>query len=711
MTETTTHIESISIRFLNLGFPLLVILSFGAVAFSIWYYHTAVPQPSGFMKRLLITIRALALIFLITGLAEPVVKAVKTVTRKSYCAVLIDTSSSMDQPDDPGRKAEALETLRTLRSYPGEHCLYRSFDSRIHDIDPAEITFEGTSTDINGAIEAVLDGEDVSSVILISDGRWNFGENPDGAGLTNDIPINSIAVGSRNTVNDIILQRISASSVGYDGMTIPVEIFVSSTNPLNLTFRVEIQENMVPVVSDTVSFGGGNLSKAFMKLPLNGPGEHTFTAVISGNSDEPSDNNVRSFAVHVLKSAFRVLVIADAPSPDLAFFRRVIESDDAFEGMFVVSDGLREPYTDPYPGDISQFDAFTILDGGGTVLTSERADALAQKVSEGAGLLVLGSTPFGENVSGFQRILPVTFSKSVDNQKLELYMELTENGRSHFITAGIHGGGRENEWNELPPVKSIATVRTTAPSGLVLVNASSADGKRTLPAVVAGKHGEGKTVVMPLSGIWRWNLMMEGAGRSGGFFKEFVKGTLRWLTSGTESSPLTVTTDSRIYLNGERIMFEGRLFDSIYSSVSSADISLTIDDNPSSKIMLEEKNPSVYTGVLQSASPGDHTFSAAAYVGGKLFAESSGDFTVEEFSLEMLDPTPDHAVLHSIATLTGGLSVTLSGIDSVLTGISPAVSSERLEEDHYIALNPLMPLLAVLLFAVEWGIRKQRGML
>ena len=126
MTETTTHIESISVRFLNLGVPLLVILILGAVAFSIWYYHTAVPQPSGFMKRLLITIRALALIFLITGLAEPVVKAVKTVTRKSYCAVLIDTSSSMDQPDDPGRKAEALEALRTLQSSPGEHCLYRS---------------------------------------------------------------------------------------------------------------------------------------------------------------------------------------------------------------------------------------------------------------------------------------------------------------------------------------------------------------------------------------------------------------------------------------------------------------------------------------------------------------------------------------------------------------------------------------------------------
>ena len=100
-----------------------------------------------------------------------------------------------------------------------------------------------------------------------------------------------------------------------------------------------------------------------------------------------------------------------------------------------------------------------------------------------------------------------------------------------------------------------------------------------------------------------------------------------------------------------------------------------------------------------------------AYKDGKLFAESSGSFTVEEFSLEMLDPTPDHAVLQSIAALTGGRSVTPAGIDSVLAGISPSVSSERLEEDHYIALNPLLPLLAILLFAIEWGIRKQRGMI
>ena len=711
MTETTTHIDRLSVQLQNLGVPFLVFLMITAVAFSLWYYRATVPQPTGFMKRLLVTIRILALILLLVGLAEPVVKIVRTVMKESYCTVLLDTSSSMDQRDDPERKGKALEALQEVRSALGEHCLYRTFDNRSRELDPAEITFDGTATNIYGAIEGALDGEDISSIILISDGRWNFGRNPDGSDLPVDIPVNSIAVGSNIDLNDIVLKRVSAASVGYDGTTIPVEIFVSSTNTLTGTSRVEIRENQGTVTSGMVSFGGGNLARTFLELPLNGPGEHTFTAVVSSDRDETAENNTRSFVVHVLKSAFRVLVIADAPSPDLAFFRRVIESDDAFEGVFIVSEGLREPFNKPYPDELSQFDAIIVIDGGGPVITPERTGTLAQRVKDGAGLWILGSTPLGEHASGLKRILPVTFSKRANRAVPELYMALTDKGRSHFITAGVRAGIPENEWKDLPPISAIAPVTLTASSGQVLVNAVSADGKNSMPAVVAGRHGDGKTVIMPVSGIWRWHLMMEGAGRSGGFFREFVQGMLRWLTSGTGSSPLTVTTDSRTYLSGQQIVFEGRLFDSIYSPVTGADISLVIDDNPSSKILLEEQNPAVYTGTLQSAVPGNHLFKATAYAGGKRFAESTGNFSVEEFSLEMLDPAPDHALLHSLALRTGGLSVTPSGIDSILTGITPNVISERLEEDHYIALNPIMPILAVLLLALEWGIRKHRGMI
>jgi len=77
----------------------------------------------------------------------------------------------------------------------------------------------------------------------------------------------------------------------------------------------------------------------------------------------------------------------------------------------------------------------------------------------------------------------------------------------------------------------------------------------------------------------------------------------------------------------------------------------------------------------------------------------------------MLDSSPDHKLLGQIARKTGGISVTPAGIDSVISRLQPHRESERQEENHHLALNPLLPFLAVGLLAIEWVIRKQRGMI
>ena len=77
----------------------------------------------------------------------------------------------------------------------------------------------------------------------------------------------------------------------------------------------------------------------------------------------------------------------------------------------------------------------------------------------------------------------------------------------------------------------------------------------------------------------------------------------------------------------------------------------------------------------------------------------------------MLDSSPDPELLGQIARKTGGISVTPAGIDSVFSRLQPRIESERREENHYVALSPYLPFLAVLLLAIEWAIRKQRGMI
>ncbi|MHB9031338.1 MAG: hypothetical protein ACYC9O_21425, partial [Candidatus Latescibacterota bacterium] len=440
--------------------------------------------------------------------------------------------------------------------------------------------------------------------------------------------------------------------------------------------------------------------------PLKGTGEHAFTARVTPSFADRKENNARTFNIRVLKSAFRVLILAPSPSPDLAFIRRTVEADSAFSVRAVISAGSADS-GESFPDNLPEYDAAIILDGGGFALTPERMQRLARRVSEGMGLWMLGSTPLPSG-SALESILPVSFPRSAAPVVSGLAVALSEAGRNHFITAS---GPDRDGWETLPPLPSILAVLPKPESVALLTTAVSPQRKDPLPVVVAGTAGKGKTLAMPVSGFWRWRLMMEGAGKSGAFFDAFVRGTVRWLTSEAEISPLTVVTDAKTYLGGQEVFFEGRVFDTVFRPVSGAEMNLTIDGDTARRVILEETRPGIYTGSAMSAVPGDHSWAATAFLDGKRQGEASGKYTVESFSLELLDSSPDPESLRALAEKSGGLAVTAAGVDSVLQRLSPRSVSEREERERYLALHPLLPGLVILLLSVEWFIRKRRGMI
>ncbi len=709
MANTATQIEKLKIDLMGLSFPVIILLMAAAVLFALWYYRNTVPPVWGWKKFVLVSLRTAALVLLLICLAEPVIKLLSTVTKKSLTAVLFDTSSSMDQIHDPQRKRDALDVLNTVRSHLGDEGVYFTFDTGFSDLGQREVDFIGSGTDMLNAIAQTGNQENVSSIILISDGRWNLGGDPSGSNLPDEIPVNTVTAGSDEAVNDAAINNISAAKIGHEGEYLPVEIVVSSTMEIPEPFPVEIIENNRIAASGTVSLAGRTMARVSFDIPLSGQGDHIFTALIKPVDDVYTENNARDFNIHVVKSSFRILVAADKPSADLAFIRRAIGKETAFELEIIVDKGTAGDFKVPFPDDLAGYDAIVLLNWSGSALTPRKAETVNKWVSAGGGLWILGSSPPGAGADVISAILPVRFSNSANLGSSQFNIELSETGRTHFIA--YEAGGSESFWNILPPLSSILPVTKVSSNGSILANAVMSEGDRAYPAIITGKHGSGKTLVMPLSGIWRWQLMMEGAGKGGSFYSHFIKGAVNWLTSETETSPLTVTTDKAVYLGGQEIRFEARLYDNVYSPVSGAEITLTIDNNPSSKIILNETLPAVYTGTLKGPEAGMHRYIAVAYLDGEHFAKSSETFMVENFSLEMLDPEPNPGLMGIISSRTGGISVSPSGIDSILTRIKPETITERYENIYNFHMNPILPLLIILLLTIEWSIRKYRGMI
>ncbi len=697
------HIESISLQFLRIGgwlAALLVLISFFA---ALWHYRTTVPSLSGWRQKLLTMLRATALALLVLAFAMPLIRLIMTEAKTPKTAILLDTSLSMALDSDPSRSQEALHSVKTLGDRLGDNAVLYRFGSETAPLKSDNPAFDDEATDIAAALAEVSAGDKIAACVIVSDGRWNMGLAPLAADIDGDITVHTVAAGSYDLPGDISLLPVSAPSTVYSGEEAEVTVTLESTKVMNGPMPVSLNRDGETVASAVAVFDNSRRCAVSLRIPVSGNGLQTFEAAIDPENDLLSDNNSVFFDITALQSRFRVLVLAAAPSPDLAFLRRVIEADDAFESVFHVS-GIREEDGDS-AGNDSAYDLYIVLDGGGNSLDAGFAEKIVTAVDHGAGLLFIGSAFKGAGAAVLASVLPLR----IDSESAEggsYHVSLTGQGSTHFITSA----GGPGSWQKLPPLHSL--MRTTARSGSQLLAEAEPEGKNVTaaPLIATGKHGSGAVVAIPASGIWRWKLMMTGTGMNT-FYDTFITAALRWIVSHDAASPLTVTTAKTVFLSGEDVDFEARLYDSVYMPVSAATVTVTVDSLSSRKVILDEASPALYSGAMKSPGAGGHTFHASAYSGDRLLAESRGTFTVTPSSLEFRDSRPDHAALAALAKKHGGLALSPSGVDSLYNALDFAVVEERSEDSKAPWLNPLYPLLIIILLSLEWALRKRFGLL
>ena len=350
-------------------------------------------------------------------------------------------------------------------------------------------------------------------------------------------------------------------------------------------------------------------------------------------------------------------------------------------------------------------DCFVIVDGGGELLSGTAAGSVAVRVRAGAGCWFMGELP---RDGALERLLPVDPAQPGAVLTGAFTPGLTDDGRIHFLSAGIEGMSGD-AWAGLPPAPVVYPVAGVRADARVLAEAAATGMGGRHPVLMVGSAEAGTVLAMPLAGFWRWRLQMVGAGRSG-FYRAFVTGTVRWLTTDRACSPLTLTTDRETYLGGERIRVEARLYDAVRRPVTGAEIRVVMDGDPGLTVFLDETEPAVYAGGLPGLSAGIHAYRAVAYRDGSEFAAAADTLAVSPMTLEQIDRSPDPLLMGAVAGRSGGMSVTAAGIDSVLAVVLPGTVTERRESEHRPARGAALPLAVMALFAVEWFIRRRRGM-
>lgn len=389
-----------------------------------------------------------------------------------------------------------------------------------------------------------------------------------------------------------------------------------------------------------------------------------------------------------------------------------------------------------------KYNVYLLGDLDSTAFKKEELAALAARISEGAGLIVLAGErslaaggyadtvlngllpvelnpldriPLKLNIESFDQSLP-------EHQKIRRQGSFafapTELGENNYILRLDRNPQKSREiWENLPSLENIYRIGSAKPGASILVNAVSSkqgSGKNgSLPLLISQNYGLGRVTVFAADSTWKWRL--------GGFediHKKFWRQLVLWSAKLDEPprGELSIELDKSRCLPGEQIAFrtvylpkEGESADDLERTAS------VFDPNEKETVLALTDEGSSFTGIIQNTSAsGDYRISAAirSKATGKEIQKAHARFLVRQANPELDSPHPAPDVLENIASLTGGRSLKPEDLPGVLNELAQGRETLAETREEKISLYDQWPVFGIFVFLLscEWIVRKRRGL-
>ena len=716
----------------------------------------------------LIALRTGAALAALVLFVEPAIELRDVAREPNHIAVIVDDSLSMslrEDEDGPTRFERARELLgaseatfsawredREIDAFRFSDDLERAALETVTAGDP-----EGRSTRFRRALEGLRDAyedRDLAGAVLISDGIPT-GAYRDGAerGRARQLlrslgaPIHTFWVG-RPGLKDVAIADVRVDELAFVRTVVPIEVVVRSTGydeprriPLTLSEEGE------PVRRKWIDLDAGDTEKR-VRFEYSPPRTGTFAYEVStpvADDEAIEVNNSRSFVLRVIRDQIRVLQVAGQPSWDVRGLRSMLKDNPNVDliSFFILrtqDDVTRVPDDElsliPFPtrelfeDELPSFDVVVLQNFNFAPYRLGRYLENIRRYVEGGGALVMlggelsfssgdyHGTPVGE-------ALPVELSPSRSEDSLlhegGFSPALTRAGASHPVTALRHDpADNRAAWTELPELRGVNRVVGARPDAAVLAvhpNVRTDDGER-MPVIVAGEHGDGRTLAITTDSLWRWDFAAAGQSGIEPRYHEFWQNAIRWMIRDPAFEHLQVAADRREYEPGASAEVETVLRDRDYEPVDGAVVELHVErqgHDHARETLLETELTTGEEGTaahaLRDLEPGLYRVEARAQAAGDR-QTAPERFVVGRAPRELERPAAESELLAEIARQTGGEH--FAEADSIPPDLAfeePRVVRVDRRTEVELWSRPVLLVLALLLLTLEWGLRQKLGTL
>jgi uncharacterized membrane protein len=721
----------------------------GAVAVA---SYTLARGKSGVTDRaVMAALRVTLLAVLVFCLLQPALILSTVVPQQNFVGVLIDDSRSMRLTDEDGSARadfvaenftpEESELIRALSDrFALRFFRFSDLASRIDG--PAELAFDGTHTDLAGALDVAreeLSGVPLSGLVMVTDGADN-----EDAPLTEalvplqaaGVPVFTVGLGDEALSPDIELGRVEIPRAVLSGSSLMVDVVVTQTGFGRRSVPLIVEDDEQVLAEESVDLGpDGEPVVARIRFEVEGEGTRRVHFRIPVQPDERVErNNARDVQIEVLGEREKILYFEGEPRFELKFTRRAVAEDENLqlvtlertaESKFyrlAVDDSTELEFGFPRSREeLYKYRALMLGSVEASFFTHDQLQMIADFVSErGGGVLFLGgSKSFAEGGwagTPVEEVMPVELGDPAggpDGFFTEIEVSPTPAGLAHpAVQLGAEAEDVRDRWAALPPVTIVNPLTTVRPGATTLLVGKGSASPEDQIVLAFQRYGRGKSIAFTVQDSWLWQMHAD-VPLEDQSHEMFWQQLLRWLVDGVPDAVTAVTDQERVEPN-ETVRLVTTVGDSTFIEVNDATVTARVT-SPSGAV--EElpvewtvERDGEYAVEFRPTEEGDYEVEVEATRDGQPLGSDVTHLRAAPSDDEFFGAGRHTQLLRRIAEETGGRFYTPETVGTLADDISVTGAGVTLVEELDLWDMPVLFLLLLLLMSAEWGFRRARGL-
>jgi len=443
------------------------------------------------------------------------------------------------------------------------------------------------------------------------------------------------------------------------------------------------------------------------------PGEKSLRVAVSQlENEETYDNNKFPFVINVLNNKIKLLLISGAPSSDYTIIKKILSENKNISVDEIVQTTKNKFLPDNrFDEKIDSADVFIMIDFPTQYLPQPLISSLtktiknkkksfffilSQSVDQNKLMSLDIDLPFKirNNAKGFREIVP-----SVNSIMDPLISTSTEN-----ITL----------WNDLPPIFQTESDIIAKQGSIVLVNSKVKNAETDIPLVITKSIGESRSIALNGFGIWKWKIQSDK--RSEYLLESLINNSIKWLYADKHDQRIFVSPIKKVFTQNDEIEFRASIYDETLTPRNDANIKVNVSNQSENyDFVLKNVGNGIYEAKLNTKEVGEFRYKSIIELDNSNSPGPIGKFIVSDINIENINYVLNKNYLKLITNNTSGKSFEISDYRELFNTLNfnqkVKVQTESISTEYNIWASEWMLGLIVLLFSIEWFLRKQKGLL